>query len=290
MKALVKSLLKTAGVDPTALYQSVSAKSIEAAVRSQGLGVFFDRCREIVPDLSAHYTHGFDEAEYARYWEIKMRGLHAFQVSVALQAMTHLSGDGLVLADIGDSSGNHGTYLKAMAPERVGRVISVNLDPVAVDKVMAKGGDALLCRAEELDLEGVRPDLFMSFETVEHLTDPVRFLHALASKGSAEYLLMTVPYRRDSQFGGWHLRQPLDVMPERMTAEDVHVFEFSPDDWQLLARFAGFATVFRRIYFQYPEFGPWRATAPLWRKLDYEGFIAFLFKRDLRVAERYADW
>ena len=289
--SIVKSALRGLGLDSRALYQAVSARSLRAAVRAQGLDALYDQLRAVRPDLRDQYTAGFDDTEYERYWEIKMRALHAWQVRCVQEALDHVGGDGLVIADIGDSSGNHAAYIKALArPGQVDRVISVNLDPVAVEKVRNKGGEAILSRAEDLDLEGSAPDLFLSFETVEHLTDPVRFLHRLATRGDAEYLLMTVPYRRRSRFGGAHLRMPEETMPGKLTAEEVHVYEFCPDDWRLLARFGGYRTVFSRLYLQYPRFGLMRLAAPLWWWLDFEGFLALFLRRDLGVADRYADW
>jgi hypothetical protein len=285
------SLARGLGIDTRAVYQRMAAGSLEAALKDQGLAELCARLRQIRPDLSDHYTGAFDRDEYLRYWEPKMRGLHAWQVRCALQAMERMGGQDLVLADIGDSSGNHGAYIRALAPAgQVQRVVSVNLDPVAVDKVRARGGDAILSRAEELDLQGLAADLFLSFETIEHLTDPVRFLHGLAHRGRAKYLLMTVPYRRESRFGGSHLRLAEGNLPERMTAEDVHIYEFSPDDWLLLARFAGFKPVFTDIYRQYPMRSPLRLTAPLWRRLDFEGFFAAFLERDLTLSNRYVDW
>lgn len=291
MLGLAKKLLRSAGIDTTALYQSLSAASLRAAIADQGLGPTVTRLREILPDLRDQYTQAFEEVSYNRLWEVKMRGLHAWQVRLVLDVLDRIGGDGLVLADVGDSSGNHAAYVQALArPGQVASVVSVNLDPVAVEKVRAKGGEAVLCRAEEMDLQGIRPDLFMTFEMVEHLTDPLRFLHALATKGSAPYLLMTVPYSRHSRFGGHHLRLPEAQIPSGMTAEEVHIYEFSPEDWRLLARFAGYRTILERRYLQYPRFHPLRATQPLWRKLDFEGFVGFLFERDLSVSERYLDW
>ncbi len=289
--SLARTALKGAGLDTTRTYQSISAASIRAALREQKLDSLARELRRAVPDLTDQYTHGFDRAEYERYWECKMRGLHAFQVRLALDALERIDGAGLVLADIGDSSGNHAAYIHALAKSgKVTKTISVNLDPVAVDKIRAKGGEAIHCRAEELDLKGISPDLILSFETIEHLCDPVRFLHSLAGNGGAGHLLMTVPYRRVSRFGGEFLRRPEDTMPERLTAEDVHMFELSPDDWALLARFAGFKCVFSRTYLQYPRFHPLRLTKPLWRKLDFEGFFGMFLVRDPSLADRYADW
>lgn len=287
----VKTLAKGIGVDTRALYQRLSAASIEAAVTEQGLAPLAQRLRQIIPDISDQYTGGFDRVEYERYWEKKMRGLHAFQVRLMLDAVAGIGRKGLVLADIGDSSGNHARYLQTVADAGlIERVVSVNLDPVAVDKVRAKGGDAILARAEEMDLEGTRPDLFMSFEMVEHLTDPIRFLHRLAERGSADYLLMTVPLSPKSRFGGADLRQPETQMPARFTAEEVHLFELTPPDWLILGRFAGWQPIFQRIYRQYPLRSALRLTAPLWTKLDFPGFWGVLLKRDLGVARRYADW
>ncbi|MEK7246322.1 MAG: methyltransferase domain-containing protein [Pseudomonadota bacterium] len=289
--SLVKKTARAFGVDTRALYQNLSAASLRAAIKSQNLEPVCDRLRKIVPDLRGQYTIAFDEAEYRRYWEIKMRGLHAWQTMMALDALARIGRGGLMLADIGDSSGNHGLYLGALAaPGMIARFISVNLDPVAVAKVQAKGGESILSRAEDLDLAGIRPDLFLSFETIEHLTDPVRFLHALAEKGSADWMLVTVPYRRASRFGGAHLRQPESALPEQLTAEEVHIYEFSPEDWSLLARFAGWRPVETSVYRQYPSRGPWRLTAPLWRILDFEGFFGMILTRDLSLARRYSAW
>lgn len=292
MLNIAKNLLKSAGVDTGKLYQSLSAASLRAAIREQDLEDLCQRLREVVPDLREQFTLGFDEAEYERYWEWKMRGMHAWQVRLTLGALEHIGKPGQVVADIGDSSVNHGLYTKALAPEgRVARSIGINLDPVAVEKIKGKGADAILCRAEELDVEGIKADLFTSFQMLEHLTDPVRFLHNLATRGETDYLLLTIPYRRTSRFGGEHMRLPIDPAAEEVhTAEEVHIYEFSPADWTLLARFAGWSPVFTDVYYQYPKRSPLALTAPLWRALDYEGFLGLFLKRDLSLADRYADW
>jgi hypothetical protein len=53
---------------------------------------------------------------------------------------------------VGDSAGTHLTYLKTLL-DRQGvqaRTLSVNLDPVAVEKIRARGLEAIQCRAEAL--------------------------------------------------------------------------------------------------------------------------------------------
>ena len=54
------------------------------------LACFAGAVREIVPDVSDQYSEGFERAEYARYWEPKMRGLHAFQIDCALRAIEEI--------------------------------------------------------------------------------------------------------------------------------------------------------------------------------------------------------
>ncbi len=282
-------IAKSLGLDTRALYHKLSAASLDAAAHEQGLAELRDRLRQILPDIRDQYSAKLDESEYLRFWERKMRTLHAFQVRMAQDAIAHVGGDNLVLADIGDSSGNHSAYIKALEP-RVSRVISVNLDPIAVDKVKSKSGDALLARAEEMDLEGVAPDMFMSFEMVEHLSDPIRFLHRLAERGKSPWLLMSVPYVRQSRFGGRELDMPLEDLPAQMTAEELHLFELSPRDWLRLARISGFMPVFSRTYRQYPLKHPLVLTQPLWSRLDFEGFFAVFLKRDLSLANRYTAW
>lgn len=283
-------LAKGFGIDTGRLYRRLSAASLKAALDEQELADLVERLRAIAPDISDQYSSDFDKAAYAAYWEIKMRGLHAAQIAAALDALSVIRGDGLTVVDVGDSAGTHGQYLRALAPDgKVTRVISVNLDPVAVEKVRGKGGDAVLGRAEDLDVAGYDAALFCLFETLEHLSDPLRFLHRLAT-GAAAHVLVSVPYRRHSRFGDDYMRLPESAMPETLTAEQVHIYEFSPEDWALLARFAGYRVVFRRVYRQYPQRSILRLTAPLWRRLDFEGFLIMLFERDLGVAERYADW
>jgi hypothetical protein len=86
------------------------------------------------------------------------------------------------------------------------------------------------------------------------------------------------------------MRYPLDRIPERITPEDVHLFELCPKDWELAAWFSGYRAVFTRLYRQYPRRGFLRMMAPVWRSLDFEGFACLFLVRDLSLAERYTGW
>jgi len=292
-KQFVKRTLSALGLDYRAVYQTLFAFSLKSAIHEQGLWDLLEECRRIVPDISDQHTWSIQANEYRRYAELKMRGMHVFQIRCALDALKIIDKPRLTIADIGDSSGNHAQYLKQLAaPGQIDQVISINLDPVAVKKVQAKGGKAFLCRAEELDqqdLQKLNLDIFMSFEMIEHLTDPAHFFYKLAISNSAKYLLMSVPYLKNSRVGFEFLRSGNSV-PDKLTADDVHIFELAPKDWIILARFSGWSPMFTRIYWQYPHRSPLRITGPLWRMLDYEGFFGVLFRRDLSVANRYVHW
>jgi cyclopropane fatty-acyl-phospholipid synthase-like methyltransferase len=290
-KTVAKRTLNALGVDGRRAYLRLSAASLEKAITEQGLRPLRDQLRDIVPDLGHQYTAGFDPVEYALYWERNMRGMHAFQVHCLLEAVAHIGREGQTVVDIGDSSGTHPRYLRALAPPgMVARTISVNLDPVAVEKVRASGSEAIHCRAEDLDLGHEPIDLFVSFQMLEHLTDPVRFLRRLAISKNAAPLLVTVPYRRSSRFGGGFFEHAVHLPPERLTAESFHVFELSREDWIRLAWFSGWRLVFDRVYWQYPKRSLLRLTAPLWRAWDFEGFLALFLTPDLSLSNRYAGW
>lgn len=277
-------------LDLRQMYFKVCARSLHAAIKEQGLKPLAESCREIVSDLRRQYTVPFKEEDYALYFEPKLRGLHAFQVAFFLEVLKKIHRTGLHIVDIGDSCGTHSKYFKALSkPGEIARFVSVNLDPTAVEKVKNTGGEAILSRAEDLPLD-FQVDLFTLFETLEHFTDPLRFLHRLAEKGQSDYLLVTVPYRRTSRFGGNPVRYPLERLPSELVPEDVHFFELNPDDWTHLAGFAGWRLVFQKIYLQYPQYSPLRFMAPFWRQFDFEGFVGFLFERDLSRANRYTGW
>jgi len=286
-----KNIAQSVGIDTRKTYQDISAASIRAAIREQGLSQLYQQIQNIVPNLSDQYSRAFDPEELAAYWETKMRGLHAFQVQSTLNAIKKIDKTHLTIGDIGDSSGNHAAYIRALAPEQsIDRIISINLDPIAVQKVRAKGGEAVQCRAEELTTEGITADLFISFETLEHLIDPINFLHDLAKNGSADYFLLSVPYRKVSRFGGEHIRLTDDQIPNELNSEQVHVHEYSPEDWTHLARFAGWRNICSNIYYQYPRRSPLRLTKALWKSVDFEGFLTLLLQRDLKFTDCYAGW
>jgi hypothetical protein len=256
--------------------------SLKAAGREQKLEKLYQLLEEIIPDISDQYTTFKIDNELLK---INTRMLHSFQVNLALKAIEFLSiKKSSFIADVGDSSGSHITYLKTIIANDQRFVphdfkfVSINIDQVAINKIRSKGIEAILCRAEELDEKyAIKADLFMSFETLEHLSDPLSFLDNISKKSISEYFVLTVPYLSRSRVGLHHIRnkQYREVIPE-----NTHIFELSPDDWKLIFQHSGWNVLEERIYRQYPFWSWWILMKPIWKKFDFEGFYGAILKKD----------
>jgi len=264
--------------------QLVLARSIRSAVREQGLEALADRLEMIVPDLSKQYSL-FEVKE--GYLKAKVRAMHAFQMLLVDRVIRNFL-DSVVIVDIGDSSGTHMQYIKGLYSQNMNiRSLSVNLDEKAVARIKSKGLDAVCAKAEDLENYDIKPDVFLCFETLEHLMDPCKFLRNLSSGTKAKYLIITVPYLVKSRVGLHHIRQGAQC---GVCAENTHIFELSPNDWRLLIRHSGWRIEEEKIYLQYPQKSLLRITRPLWRKNDYEGFYGAVLSRDNSWSSKYKDW
>ena len=67
---------------------------------------------------------------------------------------------------------------------------------------------------------------------------------------NSEYFVLTVPYVKSSRTGFSQIRNESDH--RKITPENTHIFELSPQDWELIFRFTGWEVEYRRIYKQYP--------------------------------------
>jgi len=249
---------------------------------------------QIVPDLTNQYTT-FKIDMNNSYLVNKIRGQHSFQISIALKAIELLSmirkenDIDINIVDIGDSSGTHLIYLKKLLENKKINALSVNLDPVAVQKIKDKGLNALLCRAEELHLnkEGFDTDIFLSYEMLEHLFNPIDFLHTMSEKSKCEYFVVTVPYVHKSRVSCQFVNNGLNG---NFQAENTHIFELSPNDWNTIFKFSGWEIVYADKYTQYPKLNPLSLTKHLWRKLDFDGFYGVILKKNNSFSKRYLDW
>lgn len=274
--------------------ENIMYHSLKTVARSRGEVELGEKLEKIVPDNSNQYT-SFKIPEGNRYLTTKVRNQHAFQMSIFLRAIERLRAQvgaqsEIKIADIGDSSGTHTIYLKALAknPELL-KIKSVNLDPVAIEKIRLRGLDAIHCRAENLQSDhGFSADLFSAFEVLEHLMDPIRFMREIAQRTGCKYFVITVPLVHKSRMGLQYIRHQFkgDVV-----AENTHIFELSPEDWKLLFKFSGWKVVEEDLYHQYPSsFHPLALTKALWRKLDVDGFYGVILERDLDASNRYQSW
>ena len=102
---------------------------------------------EIGVDLSKQYTK---HTEMTEYLTLKMKNQQAFQISFTLKAIQWLEDNGIIsinkrlsIVDVGDSAGTHMKYLRHRLEERYTdmETVSVNLDPVAVQKIR-QGGES----------------------------------------------------------------------------------------------------------------------------------------------------
>lgn len=288
LKTIIKSILQVCGVKPADAIQRISAWSIRRSLAQQRLDRLVPRLREIEPDLSRQELT--EQDVYNEYWELKRRGLQSFQCGLMLEALKQLPDRKLTVVDIGDSAGTHMLYLTELARQTHQlETIGVNLDPGAIEKIRARGQRAILCRAEDLDLGEQSVDLFTSFQMVEHLHNPSIFFRRLAKKSACTTMLLTVPYLKNSRVG-LHTVRNRSVRP--VVAEEEHIFELSPQDWELLLLHSGWRITASTIYYQYPCGIPLvsRLLGWFWRQTDYEGFWGAILTKDLTYSDQYQDW
>lgn len=288
MKKLIKDILRFLHVDINQFIESVARWSLLLSVKENHFSSLMERLRAIVPDISQQQSA--ESLVFSPYVELKRRVLQTFQCQMMLKVVEMLNQKHLTVVDIGDSAGTHMLYLKELVKDKCSvDTLSVNLDPRAIEKIKKRGLPAILKRAEEIDLNDMTVDLFTSFEMVEHLHDPATFLHRLAKSENGKYLLLTVPYLHQSRVGFHHLRRH---MSGPVHAEEVHVFELSPEDWKLLMKHSGWKVVYERIYYQYPRRLPIinLILRIFWKNTDFEGFWGVILEKDLSYSSQYQDW
>lgn len=261
---------------------SVFAKSLGASARSNGFDRLIEELKKAVPDISDQYSSHRVEGPYL---ERKVRNMHAFQIGLVVGLLEEFVKPSII--DLGDSSGTHIKYIRHILPKEKGMTsLSINIDDEAITRIRSKGLECIKLRVEDMAAHHLKADIVMSFEILEHLSDPVRFLHDLSAI-DAKYLVITVPYVQRSRVGLHHIRAGRDNM---VNAENTHIFELNPEDWLLIARHSGWERVRDAVYFQYPKTGFWRITKPLWRKFDFEGFYGLILKKDSTWSSKYRDW
>jgi len=263
--------------------KSIWLKSLRAAGREQGLQKLVNKLEEAVPDITNQYSALELNNTYLR---TKARYQHAFQISLVGRIIGEFAHP--VIIDIGDSAGTHLQYLiKLYAQDNHITCYSVNSDPRAIERIRKRGLNAILARAEDPDSYNIVADILLCFQMLEHLMDPCNFLYRLSSRTKAKYLIVTVPYLKRSRVGLYHARGWRDG---KVTAENTHFLELSPEDWKIVFKHSGWNIVAEKIYLQYPRKNILRLTKFLWKRLDFEGFYGAILKKDDTWSSQYTDW
>jgi len=264
------------------IIDAILTKSIYTALREQKLLNIYNKLVAIVPDITHQYsTFNID----SKYLETNVRALHAFQMSLVNKTIELINKNSTNIVDIGDSAGTHIQYIKGLHPEQNIKSLSINIDQEAVNKIRAKGLEALCARAEELSFLDIETDVFLLFETLEHLTDPIRFLERL-SHVPCKSLVITVPYIAKSRVGLHHIRHS---QKQQVNAENTHIFELSPKDWRLIFQHSGWEVVTESVYRQYPRCSPLWLAREYWIRYDFEGFYGVILKPDKTWSSVY-EW
>jgi len=214
----------------------------------------------MVPDISHQYNSDDMDDEC---WFVKLRGEHAFQVRLALEAMEQF--DVHSLMDIGDSAGTHIIYLTTLSGREI-RAKSLNNDPEAIRHIKRMNLEAVCADAEDYDWSKEDWDMFLAFDMLEHLTDPISFLANVRTARSNVFVI-SVPYIRKTR---------INHFPKK----GGHIYELSPGDWKFLFATMGWEVVKERYYLQFPRIFGWGALAEFWERNDFLGFWGCVLKKD----------
>ncbi|MHC9543664.1 MAG: hypothetical protein AB9903_29480 [Vulcanimicrobiota bacterium] len=290
MKELIKKICKALRINHHDLIEKIGFFSLKLALRENKYNELMATLRSVAPDISDQEESTKDS--FNSFYEFKRRQLQAFQMNLVMARLQNefQKNKDIVIVDIGDSAGTHMLYLKKLTEGNWQiNSLSVNLDPRAIRKIESKGLKAILCRAEELDLHDIKPDLFVSFQMLEHLHNPALFFYRLTRKSSCNKFVITVPFVRSSRIA---LNSIRNKTMQKVFAEDEHIFELSPDDWKLLLQHAGWKTLSTKVYYQYPKniFIISSLLSLFWRITDYEGFLGLSLEKDETFSNLYQDW
>jgi 2-polyprenyl-3-methyl-5-hydroxy-6-metoxy-1,4-benzoquinol methylase len=261
----------------------LTLKSLEKSIQESYFCPIYNSIVNIVPDISDQYS-SFKVS--GKFLERKVRNMHSFQVMLAEKAIDKIKSPFIV--DIGDSSGTHTKYLMTRNKDKLGiHFLSINLDKSAVDRINKKGFRATQSRAEDLEKHDIHADVFLCFEILEHLFDPISFLKKISHSSKTKYMVITVPYVKKSRLGLQFIRTHKFSC---VNAENTHIFELSPNDWRLLFKFAGWEVEHDKIYLQYPHRSLLWLTKFYWKKYDFEGFYGAILKKNDTLSGIYSDW
>lgn len=265
-------------------------QSVYSANKENGRLHLLYTLKKIVPDVTKQYTTFNVDTPHLM---AMVRALHAFQVSLVQKVWEILDKKDINIVDIGDSSGAHLMYLQAadVSGDRVINATSVNLDSHAVNKIKSKGLNAIECRAEDLvshpEYEGKNVDILLSFETLEHLFDPISFMKSISDSVDDAYFIVTVPYMKKSRVALHQIRQESS---NDMYAENTHIFELCPEDWNLIFKLSGWEIVYGEVFRLFPKKNILWVASILWKKFAFDGHYGCVLKKNNTYKNKYKSW
>ena len=218
------------------------------------------------------------------FLSLKLTNLHAFQIGLVEEFVLtnrRCFKDELFIIDFGDSSGNHIQSIKKSLPNEILKTISsvsVNCDPVAVEKITNKKMLAWqmdICKLQYTSVpKNNKANIGICFETLEHLNNPLDFISELGR--FVDSFIFTVPYTTKSRVGFHHLKGK----NAGINREDLHIFELCPKDWKLIFKHFGWKPIKEEIYYQYPKNS---VLSPLykmiWEYIDFGGFYGAILRK-----------
>ena len=135
------------------------------------------------------------------------------------------------LLEIGAGFGTFGEEMKALGIFE--RIIALELTPTLAGKCRQRGLEVMECSVEEVSLSGLQADVVVSFETIEHLFDPLSVLQSCCQVlNPGGVLMLSCP----NMLG-------LDTMTLGKQSSSVggeHINMFNPQSIKLLLERAGF--------------------------------------------------
>ncbi len=204
---------------------------------------------ERLPDLKEHYTG----ARLSDFLEYKVRFLLTAQSSFVADDVAEIlqKKEVCTLLDVGDSDGSLQLMVRDLVNQRRLLTCGLNLQKEAVQRIRKRGLKAI--RADAMKLASLKRkfDIVTVMETLEHLPNPIDFLQSLHNV-VVERLVISVPYVRESKVALDYLN-PSVFGDRKPTIENVHIFEFSPSDWEKIFLHSGWRVLREKIAFQYPQ-------------------------------------
>lgn len=275
------SIIKKLGKSSFDLF---SKKAIYASVKSNKEHLeMWDRSKDIFNSLHDHFTGGHvdDETEYRIRFLISAEAAYVKSEIKKIISMKNKCS----YLDVGDSDGSVRILIERSMNDESVKTMGVNLQKAAVEKIRAKGMDALHMDAMDLGRTGVTYDVVSLFETLEHLPNPIGFLEQIHTV-VGQNLIVSVPFVPRS-------RVSLKYLEDKSTANDytienVHIFELSRPDWKKIFSHTGWRVEGEWVLLQFPKFGILRLIMQTyWRKTSFEGFWFVTLTEDDKFKKLY---